>query len=56
MIETQKMIRELKGWRRKAALELDVGIRIVKKGINAILFSHELPAVVSTWRRVRLCM
>mgnify|MGYP003330790639 FL=1 len=38
MIETQKMIRDLKGWRRKAALELDVGIRIVKKGINAILF------------------
>ena len=38
MIETQKMIRDLKGWRRKAALELDVGIRIVIKGINAILF------------------
>ena len=33
MIETQKMIRDLKGWRRKAALELDVGIRIVKKGL-----------------------
>ena len=42
MIETQKMIRDLKGWRRKAALELDVSIRIVKKGINAILFWHEL--------------
>ena len=38
MIETQKMIRDLKGWRRKAALELDVGIRIVKKGINATLY------------------
>ena len=32
------MIRDLKGWRRKAALELDVGIYVVKKGINAILF------------------
>ena len=26
MTETQKMIRDLKGWRRKAALELDIGI------------------------------
>ena len=29
MTETQKMIRDLKGWRRKAALKLDVGIYII---------------------------
>ena len=32
------MIRDLKSWRRKADLELGVGISIVKKGISAILF------------------
>ena len=31
MIETQKMIRDLKSWRRKAALGFGVGISIVKK-------------------------
>ena len=42
MSETQKMIRDLRSWRRKAAPELDVDIPIVKRGVSAILFGMRL--------------
>ena len=37
MSETQKMIRDLRSWRRKAASELGVDFPIVKRGVSAIL-------------------
>ena len=42
MTETQKMIRDLKSWRRKSASELVVDISIVKRGVSAILFGMRL--------------
>ena len=42
MTETQKMIRDLRSWRRKAASKLDVDIPIVKRGVSAILFGMRL--------------
>ena len=42
MTETQKMIRDLRSWRRKAPSELDVDIPIVKRGVSAILFGMRL--------------
>ena len=42
MSETQKMIRDLRSWRRKAASDLDVDIQIVKRGVSAILSGMRL--------------
>ena len=42
MTETQRMIRDLKSWRRKAASELGVDIPIVKREVSAILFGMRL--------------
>ena len=42
MTETQSMIRDLKSWRRKAASELGVDIRIVERRVSAILFGMRL--------------
>ena len=42
MSETQKMIRDLRSWRRKAASELGVDIRIVERRVSAILFGMRL--------------
>ena len=46
MSETSKMIRNLREWRRKAAHDLGVDVRTVKKGINAMMFGMRL----SKWK------
>ena len=48
MSETQKMIRDLRSWRRKTASVLDVDIPIVKRGVSAILFGTRL----QTWKHL----